>query len=90
MHYAVSIADMTKEPLISSLLFSPFIHHGEAAVPGDIFAAEGKDEYSSMAAKLHCTAEEFAGLLLIVRRRYHRNEFRLYQSKTGRGGWKRV
>lgn len=36
------------------------------------------------------TAERWEAVVSLLRKHHHRNEFRLYKSKSGKGGWKRV
>ena len=49
-----------------------------------------RQRLDGMALPLLCDETRANAIVTLIRRRFHRNRFRIYQSKTGRGGWKRI
>ena len=74
MKYAVNVADLTKDPVLARFLFAPLLRTEEKvdAEPGLL---DGK------AVVIDCDSKKFEAILQIVRRKYNKNEFRLYERK---------
>ena len=49
-----------------------------------------RQQWDGMALPISCDETRANAIVTLIRRRFHRNRFRIYQSKTGRGGWKRI
>lgn len=82
MEYAVNIADMTKEPVMANLLLGPH------ASDGIVQAEPGRVDGGAM--RLTCDRDQMAAIIHVIRMRHGKAAFRFYESKTGRGGWKRI
>jgi len=50
---------------------------------------EAERTLDGMAAILNCPEEQARAIVAVIRQKYHRNEWRFYESKTGQN-WKRV
>jgi len=82
--YAVNLADwMTyKDDFELGLLLEPVVER-------QVIECE-RQRLDGMALPLLCDETRAKAIVTIIRRKFHRNLFRMYQSKTGRGGWKRI
>ena len=90
MPYAVNICDMTAfvgpdEPLnIFALLLNP-------VTPGRVMVKANPKYLDEGAILLECDEERAEAICLILRRKFPEKwKMRLYHSKTGKGGWKRI
>ena len=82
--YAVNLTDwMTyKDDFELGLLLEPIVERR-------VIECE-RQRLDGMALPLLCDETRANAIVTLIRRRFHRNRFRIYQSKTGRGGWKRI
>lgn len=83
MKYAVNVADLTKDLILARFAFAPVINN-QAIVQAE------KGRVDGGAVLMDCDSQRAESLLWLVRRKYHKNLLRIYRSKTGRGGWKRI
>lgn len=86
--YAINISDwsefLTNKPTSpESLLLRPLISH-------ETVKCENTLDGDAWIVNQEITAERWEAIVSLLRKHHHRNNFRLYQSKTGKGGWKRV
>ena len=80
MKYAVNVSDMTKDVILSNILFAPYVNGRTDVEPGKI---------DGIAAVLNIEdKEQWEGIKFIVRKKYNKNEFRLYELNEKR--WKKV
>lgn len=86
MPYAVNIADFTgqRDDWGLGLLLAPVID--ERAQTVEI----NSKRFDAVGARLICDEERAEAITKLVRHRYKRHQLRLYYSKTGKGGWKRI
>jgi hypothetical protein len=85
MRYAINIADMSKSPDFFGILFSPFYPREKQIIRAEAGVMDGS------ALLLDITdGRMIESLLHIIRKIYSKNHFRIYMSKTGKGGWKRI
>lgn len=80
--YAVNIRDMMQDTLLAQILLTPVVPNKlvvktESVVDGD-------------ALFLECNEERASAIVDVIRLKYQRHEIRCYESKTGRGEWKRI
>jgi len=82
--HAVNLCDwMTnKDDFVLRLLLEPIVER--RVIECECQRSDG------MALPLLCDETRANAIVTLIRRRFHRNEFRIYQSKTGRGGWERI
>ena len=80
---AVNIVDMAQDKIMAAFLLSP-VFSGERKV---VKAEKGKLDGAALI--LDCPDERADAIIEIVRKVYHKNKFRFYESKTG-VGWKRI
>jgi len=90
MYYAVNLADMTKHKELLSpvmLLVRPVLDADSA--PIDCEGAKW-DGIGVRVAQEHAESGRFSAIAEIIRKKTHKNYFRIYASKTGNGGWRRI
>jgi len=82
--YAVNLADWTtyKDDFELRWLLEPVVEKR--------YLCCERQRLDGMALPLLCDETRAKAIVTIIRRKFHRNLFRMYQSKTGRGGWKRI
>lgn len=80
--YAINIADLTKD---KDGVWAPFLI---GPVSGQ--AVEAEKRFDGMALTLACDEERAQAIVEVIRLKYKKHEMRCYQSKTGKGGWKRI
>jgi hypothetical protein len=91
VRYAINLADMLTfqrdNPMIHAILVQPRLTH-------EVVKAEGKDRMDGGAVLL---MEDDAGkpdqaksICEVLRLRNKKSELRIYQSRTGSGGWERI
>lgn len=86
--YAINISDwsdfLTNKPTSpESFLLRPLLSEEQVKCEKNI-------DGDALMVKQEITAERWEAVVSLLRKHHHRNERRLYQSKTGKGGWKRV
>ena len=84
--YAVNIGDWTahRDDLALQIILTPIVdRHGST-----IDTEPGR--FDGMAIALVCPDEQAQAIVEVVRLRIPKYALRFYQSKTGKGGWKRV
>lgn len=86
--YAINLSDwsefLTNKPTSPEvMLLRPLI--GEEHVK-----CEKNLDGDALLVKQEITTERWEAVVSLIRKHHHRNKFRLYISKTGKGGWKRV
>lgn len=87
--YAVNLSDwadfLINKPISpEALLLLPLISQET------VVECEKTLDGTAFVVKQEITAERWEAVVFLLRKHHHRNKFRLYQSKTGKGGWKRV
>jgi len=82
--YAVNLADWTtyKDDFELRWLLEPVVEKR--------YLCCERERLDGMALPISCDETRANAIVTLIRRRFHRNRFRIYQSKTGRGGWKRI
>ena len=100
MRYAVNVADLTEDTILARMLIArhvapgmPTVRAEPDRVDGDAVLLEVKDTTETTPdgrTRIVPSAEVFEAIRHIIRLKYHKNLLRLYASKTGKGGWKRV
>jgi len=82
--YAVNLADWTayKDDFELRWLLDPVVEQR--------FLYCERERLDGMALPITCDETCANAIMTIIRRKFHRNQFRIYQSKTGGGGWKRI
>ena len=83
MHYAINVADMSRDSFLCSLLISPVTSSRQ-------FVEAEKGRVDGSAILLECNAEHADAIIQVIRKKWAKHLIRCYQSKTGRGGWKRI
>ena len=83
MHYAVNVADMTQDSILSQFLLAPVIDKDQTIVNAEKTLDGG-------AVLLDVDEKQGEAIIFVIRKKWHKNKFRVYRSKTGRGGWKRA
>ena len=78
MQYAVNIADLTKDPILAQFLFQPMIKE-RTIIEAEPNMIDGKAVILD-----DCNEKRFEAVLWIVRNKYNKNEFRLYEKKNKR------
>jgi len=83
-HYAVNIFDLTRDDkkYLGPILIAP-------VVPNKIEVKVGKN-VDELALLLECDAQRAAAICLVIRMKWPKHLIRCYQSKTGKGGWKKI
>lgn len=84
MMYAVSATDMSKAPNLCAFLFTPHIRRPYRIVQAEKGVIDGK------AILLDIDEKIAESLLFVLRKVCARNVVRMFQSKTGNSGWKRM
>jgi len=79
---AVNIGDLTRDPLLAQLAIAPVIPNRR------IVDAEKLPDGAAIV--LECPDDRAEAILWLIRRKYPKHLIRVYRSKTGKGGWKRV
>lgn len=79
---AVNILDLTKDKILADFLIAPIIQNKTI-----VHAEQGK--LDGGAVILDCPDEQGRAIIEIVRKKYSKNLFRFYESKTGKN-WKRI
>jgi len=51
---------------------------------------EAEATLDGIAGILDCPEEQIRAIIHVIRRKYPKNKWRFYESKTGKGGWKRI
>lgn len=86
--YAVNLADLANTPpsqdIGVQLLLAPVISKKTPPVEVE------KRRFDGIGVVLTCDEERASAIVEILRQKYKKYELRLYTSKTGAGGWKRV
>lgn len=91
--YAVNLADLT---IFSQEArgrgFSPVLTLIRPVLTEETVMCEGRrwDGTAVRVSQEHVDSGRFDAVLELVRRQVHKNKLRVYISKTGKGGWKRV
>lgn len=87
MQYAINLGDLAgaHDPALN-LILAPVIESKDGL--GVVEAEPG--EIGGMAVRFRCEEERLSALVAVIRRKYEKNQLRIYQSKTGNGNWKRV
>lgn len=84
--YAVNLCDLMElkrvDP-IGMLLFKPEVLSTRTV------EVEG-NRIDTSALRLTCDEERGQAILALIRKKYRKNQLRMYYSKTGNGSWKRV
>lgn len=80
--YAVNLSDLTKDSILTDFLIAPVVNKR------NIINAEPKT-FDGMAILIDCEHEQAQSIVDVVRKRYSRNIFRFYHSKTGKI-WERI
>ena len=80
--FAVNIEDLTTDKTLAQFLFAPVLGSRQ------IVNAE-KGMVDGSAVVLDCDDERAKGMIWLVRRKYSKNLFRIYESKNGKT-WKRT
>jgi hypothetical protein len=80
--YAINIADLTKDDILKSFLILP-VCTNKKTVNVD------KKRLDEMAVILECPDEQSIAIVEVIRKKYSKNLFRCYESKTGKN-WKRI
>mgnify|MGYP003552083040 CR=1 FL=1 len=83
MKYAINLTDMTKDDIVKQFVILP-------VCPNKIVINVNKNRLDETAIVLECDETRAKAIVDVVRSKYHRNLFRCYESKTGKGGWKRI
>ena len=83
MYYAVNIIDMTREPVIMGLLLSP-VTPGRFQVDAEPGMVDGK------ALLIESEPERALAICQVIRLKQPKHLLRCYESKTGKGGWRRI
>lgn len=78
--YAVNIADLTKDLIISRFLIAD-------VVPNRIIVDAEKGRLDGGAILLECEGEKARAIIDIVRKKYQKHDFRFYEKGTT---WKRI
>ncbi|RLG42618.1 MAG: hypothetical protein DRO05_00645 [Thermoproteota archaeon] len=78
MKYAVNIADLTKDLILAQFLFQPMIKN-RIIVDVERGMIDGKAVILE-----DCDEKKFEAIRDIVRKKYNKNEFRLYEWKKKR------
>jgi len=78
MQYAVNIADLTKDLILARFLFEPMIKN---RIIVDV--EPGKIDGKAVILE-NCNEKRFEAVKYIVRRKYNKNEFRVYEWKKKR------
>ena len=79
--YAINVMDMTKDNIISTFLLSPVIKGRQTVVCE-------KDRIDGTGVILECTDEQSKAIIEVIRQKFGKNEFRVYNQK--RTAWVRV
>jgi hypothetical protein len=94
MHHAINIADLTtlkqKYPIICDFMVAPVLTHDTVDVERGqvdgigvlVQASVPDDQWQAIVTVLRQGLGQFPG--------YHKHLLRIYDSKTGVGGWKRI
>lgn len=80
-HYAVNIADLTKDTILATFLLAPVI--------ADHSIVRAEKTFDGGAVLLRCEDEQALAIIDVVRLKYTQNLFRFYH-RGKRGGWRRV
>jgi len=87
MHYAVNIADLTNTPVGSdicmTMLLTPVLDRSPIWVAG-------RKRLDEVAMGLDCDEERAKAIADVIRLHYKKHQVRVYYSRTGKGGWKRI
>jgi hypothetical protein len=85
MFYAVNVADLAGQDVdpFLKMLVSPVI-------ASRITVACEHTRFDGIGVLLDCGSERAEAIVQLVRKKYKRYQVRLYRSKSGLGGWKRV
>jgi hypothetical protein len=89
MAYAINIADLTKyrdDYVLMTVLLGPVLNRD----PERIVWVGGAERVDEIGVRLECDEERAVAIVEIIRMRLKRYELRIYHSRTGKGGWKRV
>ena len=85
MYYAINVADLTahKDDFILQMLVGNYAdrHNTVEAEPG---------QFAGVAVPLTCGDEQAAAIARVIRKHYKKHQLRVYESKTGKGGWRRI
>ena len=88
MRYAVNAYDWMQFFLAP---FSPeCLLLGPLLTQESVQCVKNRPDEDAILVKEDITPERWDAVVILLRRKHHRNKHRLYQSKTGRGGWERV
>jgi len=80
--YAINIADLTRDPIMASLLIGP-VTAAHLIVRAEPNAADGH------AVILECDQQRAKAILDVIRMRYDKATVRCYRQGP-RGGWRRI
>ncbi len=81
LHYAVNIADLTKDSYLGPFLIAP-LTKGRQIV-------QAEKTIDGSAVVLNCGRERVKAIIDVIRLRYGKSQMRFYESKTGQS-WKRI
>lgn len=86
MPYAINLCDWVgkKDDIGLQILFVPVVDPESQRVVID------KKRIDEIGMRLTCDDERAGAIVEIARKRYERHQLRLYFSKTGKDGWRRV
>lgn len=81
--YAINVADLTKDDILRQFLVLP-------ACQNKLTVNVVKDRLDETAVILECDETRAKTIIDVIRSKYHKNLFMCYESKSGKGGWKRI
>ena len=83
MRYAINTYDMAIDLILSQFLLAPVL------TDKNVQCEEGLDGSATL-VKPDVDIEQLSAIVEIIRKKYPPHRFRIYESRTGKGGWKRV
>jgi hypothetical protein len=85
MNYAINIADLTrfKDDLALSFLLGPVLDREQP-----IYINSRR--WDEVGARLDGDEERIQAVVALLRLKFKKHELRIYRSRTGHGGWKRI
>lgn len=83
--YAVNIGDMTQDKIISQILISPYVDDFKTIVK-----AEKTLDGAAVLLVPEVEREIIDNIVSVIRMRFHKNLFRVYEGSEKLKGWKRI
>lgn len=85
--YAINLADMmhgTTDVRVIKIILA------DTLVPAQIIECEPGKMVDGNAVLMQCDDERAKGMIAIIRRKMHRNKFRIYERQGNGNTWKRI